>query len=259
MKKALATVVVMGLAAAPLMAAPAYMIDPANTHALPLDQVDSSRSPTGYVNGAETYDAMGNNAGGQNVISASFTLGPTTWLFEDVTLPSSQAGSLGGMHFVFINPGATTAGVATHSFIFMTNPGGAGTAIGATILNSTGAGSFGALFGTGAALGTVNFTGAGIFLPQTFWVGLRVSVTTGHQIGAGPVQSGSSTTALGTGFGTFGVGPSAPFVTGTAFTIPSGFGSGGVVSMAMDFVPEPAAACLLGLGGLVALRRRRAA
>lgn len=279
MKKALAIVAVMGLAAAPVMALPIVNLDQSAASSVQLSGTPfapggSSRTPTGgYLNGSETvYDNMAGAFGVTGSTPFTFTagVGGSTFIFDDIHINSSlSSATIGGMHWLFYNPGAGgTAGVTADTIAFFSNPGGANTAIGATIA------AFGLSLGTGFVLQSVNFTGSGLVLPKDSWVGFRKSAAVLYTGGApGPAAFGTASAAIGLGFGPTGpitstfVAPiTNTLLTGGGFvafvTSPTGVPVGpqtGSLHIAMDLVPEPAAISLLSLGGLLALRRRRAA
>ena len=289
MKKALACAVVLGLIAMPLSAAPIVQLGPGATSAQQLlgspsnpGGMAGSRTTGGYVNGTETvYDNMAGAFGvtGSTPFTVTASVGAPTMIMDDIHINSSLASaSIGGMHWLYYNPGAPgtvlttslggTSGVTADTIAFFTNPGGANTAVGATIA------AFGITAPTGFFLFTLNFAGSGLVLPKDSWVGFRKNgAFTVYTGGApGPAAFGSASSAIGLGFGTFptpGITSAAvlPIISVGSFTttgtptspgLPGGPQTGSL-HIAFDNLPEPAAIALLSLGGLVALRRRRVA
>lgn len=271
MKKAFGMIAVMGLVAAPLMAAPLVHLGPDRVSqevllGSPSNPGGSSgnRTPAGYANGTETlYDNMAGAFGvtGSSPFTVTAIVGSATFILDDIHLNSTVASaSLGAMHWLFYNPsGLGTAPISstTDTIAFFSNPGGANTAIGATIA------AFGVTLGTGFILQTLNFGGSGLVLPKDSWVGFRKNqgfvIYTG---GGSPAAFGTASSQVGLAFGAF---PS-PGITSSTVLPMSSIGSfsspdtgNGSLHIAMDQFPEPASIALLTLGGLVALRRRRAA
>lgn len=275
MKKAFAMIAVMGLVAVPLMAAPLVQLSQDRTSFTEILGTPSNpqgttgtRAQNAYDNDEVLYDnmwsAVNQGAGFLGTGSANLTLsviaGSATFVMDDISLASSfSSASLGGLHWVFYNPGGsggsggTATGLSTtDTWAFFSNPGTG--AIGATI------GAF-QLTGipTGFFVFTLDFSGSGLVLPKNSWIGFRKSFGTVAYLGGTGGDAGASTQDIGLGFGSF---PS-PGITTALVSPVSAVGAGGTgggsLHIAMGLFPEPASAALLALGGLVALRRRRLA
>jgi len=267
MKKAFAMIAVMGLVAVPLMAAPLTQLGQDRTSFTEILGTPSNpqgtagnRAQNAYDGDEVLYDNMWSAvAGGSANLTLSVIAGSATFVMDDITLASSfSSASLGGLHWIFYNPGgsAGSGGTATGQFTtdtwaFFSNPGTG--AIGATIAAFQLSG-----IQTGFFIFTLDFSGSGLVLPKNSWIGFRKSFGTVAYLGGTGGDAGSSTQDVGLGFGTFPTGITSSTVAPVSLLGAGGTG-GGSLHIAMGLFPEPASAALLAIGGLVVLRRRRLA
>lgn len=236
----------------------------------------ASVSPTA-VDPNAVYSNITNFRGSAQAQGASAVQGTNTitrMLMDDITPDASYAGArINTIRFTVAN--LNTVGVSARARLRFWNADGAGggpgtyysTLVGAATTASAVGFSFNPLtFGPGVTTLTGTFTGSEFAIPTTkFWVGLTFDNNNGgdqtalfNNMGQGhfnPVDLGSSadqaflTAAAGSFFA-----PNNP--AGSLFNYAGGTP---VANFGWEFVavPAPTSAALLGLGGLMAARRRR--
>lgn len=273
MKKVLVAALLAALVATPAMAGltPPSIQNPTrvvNTSAYSLDGAAPRGYPYAPNNPLGVYDNMIVTASGFGNGPSTFTLGGIidlpagAFMCDDMTLrPGTTAiGSAGtgsgGIDWVY-NNAPQGAGVHGVTIAFFNNPGGADTTLGTTIAAFT--------FGTGGAPNGYFLLSAGLpsFAVGTtdIWVCIAHSVPTRHFFSGDPVDGAPGTANPGSLYQ--GSSDNIALVFGGTVTPFFFSGSGAALANANwalqgSIVPEPSVAGLLVIGGLLALRRRKA-
>lgn len=287
MKRFLAMVAILGLVAMPALAE-RIVLEP---HQIQL------RGVTGATMGSLESVGGANGVTGMTVNMSGVTartIGGTDHLYDNWPTFLGGVGTTGGGSFAFVDWTSTSANWTdymnlsaagtlrhiTYAYIGTAGglPGGAATH---TIRLHTGAvppplGVSGPFVGVGAAVATIVLpsmpgTLAGGFVSVVaFFPGVTVA-TTGLYVGfdEGPDTLGNLDSVFWLSGGSPGIGtntvdfiywlPAVPYSYNLPGLLTTYFGANDNITMALGSVPEPATIALLSVGGLLALRRRRAA
>lgn len=270
MKRAILAACLAALVATPAMAGLASLNPMQITGTVGYDIANQQPGPRGFPyasnNPNGVYDNMLSVPGLTQPAPSTFYAGGIldlpagAFMCDDITLApgttfigSAGTGS-GGLDWVFNN---STQGTGLHNvtIAFLSNPGGNDTSLGATIAAFS--------FGGGIPNGYYVFTaGLPVFNVPTadIWLCIAHSVPTRHFFSGNPVHGtpgtadptalyqGSSDNlflVLSTAGATLFTGGTAPALLNNNWALQGG-------------VPEPSVAALLAIGGLLALRRRKA-
>ncbi|MFQ5489290.1 MAG: PEP-CTERM sorting domain-containing protein [Phycisphaerae bacterium] len=280
MKKILVCIALLGMTAVPALAE----IQPGGTAQMDLvplgtDQTVALRNvPYDGLN--EVYDNLPGQVGGPGVVQFATGVAGGNWLFEDVT-PSPLNATFDHLHMLIQGGNTGPAGTTTRTQVigYFSNPGGANTANGGPLATTGGAP---AIFQYGLSVFTPGYaqfwslSHAPVATPNVMYAGFLAFDTVAYwgsavpnnplapgtsSLGGGiltPTISGGSTFVV-TANGYSDAGPSfATASGGPALGGPFPANTTGNLTIAIGFVPEPATIGVLALGGLLALRRRRA-
>ncbi|HKQ50094.1 MAG TPA: PEP-CTERM sorting domain-containing protein [Phycisphaerae bacterium] len=274
MKKFLMVAALVGMVAAPAFAGLAP--EPASSTTLNTVSMNASlRSPAYAPNdAAHVYDGMTTEVAGPENLTYQVTQNPASGAFCNLIHLKPGATSISSIHIVLDQRPATAAW--TWSIAFRNDVGGAAP-IGSFLTTQ----SLG--FSAWYVVGGMPFGGAGPTLFQfslgaisanvgattSIWAcvqgtqpfRVRTGNVSGNEVNGNPGDGTPTSFYIGSGSGvyasSYGVGIGSASLM-SSFTFAGGAGQVGNWHMALGGAPEPATAALLGLVGLVALRRRRA-
>lgn len=256
MKKLIASLAAVALFAAPAMAELAqrtFTIPKGSYTVRPYDPTEVERH---YSVGEGLY----NNLSAPTRASIN---NPGFFVGDDAHM--AAAGNVTSFHWIYVDGGAAASHTSTIAF-FANTPGDGAPVLGNTLTFTSGGFTYGAIFAvTGLPQGTVGNPNGGWLIsvglpafaaPQDVWAGIAsTSTTPGGAIGPGmrPGLRAGNVPTVGSSHDIYwaGFAATAPY---TSF-----FPNAGVHdNLRMAIIPEPAAAAVLAIGGLLALRRRRA-